>query len=340
MKRLLWLYSVIAGMFCILTAASQIMQKPKETVAERFVFKYEAGRPLVYSIGLKMSTNTDIKAGTESLNTKMTSAIRYRLTLTPTANTKGGVTTMRLEPSNIEADWDITEAGNHIILSLRGSDMKGTLNGVVTIDTAKDIGTDEAQDFKKEILPLYLSGQVDLDNQGNIKQFRGDPPFVEFWTNAAATQVGLFGIVFPERPIPVGDIWQETLLLKKIDHTKIEGEGLHFTMTFTRQPDVVLEGKRIAVFNLSAPLSSKNLTGFEQQMGQNTRVNILQLDRRSTGTLRFDQERGVLIDCTTKADANGLIKTIVQGQEVTMDQKIDVDMQVNLISDKPSSVQQ
>jgi hypothetical protein len=198
----------------------------------------------------------------------------------------------------------------------------------------------QAQEFKKEILPLYLSGQVDMDSRGNIKQFRGDLPFVEFWTDAVASQVGFFGVVFPERAIAIGDNWQETLSLKKMGQIKLEGEGLRCNVTFTRQPDAVVQGKRMAAFNLSAPFSHKDLTGFIEQMGQSMRLDISQFERRATGTIRFDQERGLLIDGTMKADANGSMNALVQGQALTMELKIEADMRVSLISEKETPAQQ
>ena len=47
----------------------------------------------------------------EKMNMKTVYEMRYRVTLTPTADPKEGVSTMRLEPSNIEGDWDITGPG-------------------------------------------------------------------------------------------------------------------------------------------------------------------------------------------------------------------------------------
>ena len=121
----------------------------------------------------------------------MTIDMRYQVKLTPDPVSKDGTSTMRLEPSNIESDWDITGPGGRIVLSLRGSDMEGTQNGNVIIDTKKSIGSDQAKQFKKEILPLYLTGQMDMDVSGKVKQFQGDAPFVEFWV-AACVKVAEF----------------------------------------------------------------------------------------------------------------------------------------------------
>ncbi len=300
--------------------------------ADRFTFKYAPNRPLAYAMGMKMTLDMDMKSGAESMTMKMSFDLRYRIKLTPTADTQAGATALRLDPSGIEGDWDITGPGGHIVITLRGTEMKGTQDGVVIINTAEDIGIEQAQAFKKEIMPLYLSGQVDLDPQGNVKGFRGDVPFVEFWTEAMSSQVGMWGIVFPQRALAVGDTWEEALVLKKMGQIKLEGDGMRCTVTFSRKPDVVASQKRLAEFSLSAPFSQKNLTGYMEQMGQVTRVNFTKFDRRAAGTIHFDQERGVLTDAVLRADADGSMSFAGQGQTASMELGIEMDMRVNLLS--------
>jgi hypothetical protein len=333
MKTLRGIFAGVLGIACVLALPGWAQQASKPTSGQRFEFKYEINRPLAYSMGMKISMDMDMKAGTESMNMKMIIDMHYHVTLTPTADPKERITTMRFEPSNIEGDWDITGPGGHLVMSLRGADMKGTQNGVMVIDTVKDIGVAQAQEFKKEILPLYLSGQMDIDTRGKVKQFRGDIPFVEFWTDAIASQVGFFGVVFPEGAIAVGATWQDGLSLKKMGQIKLEGEGLRCTVIFTRQPDIVVQGRTLAAFTLSAPFSNKDLTGSMEQMGQITRLNISKFDRRATGTFRFDQERGVLTEGTMKADANASMNALFQGQGLTMDLQMDMEMRMNLLSE-------
>lgn len=333
MKKHREIRAVVLGILFVLAIPGWAQQASTPTSDQGFAFKYEINRPLAYSMGVKVGLDMDIKVGTEKMNMKTVYEMRYRVTLTPTADPKEGVSTMRLEPSNIEGDWDITGPGGHIIISLRGADMKETQNGVVVIDTAKDIGVAQAQEFKKEILPLYLSGQVDLDPRGNVKQFRGDIPFVEFWADTIESQIGLWGIVFPERAIAVGETWQESLTLKKAGEVKLEGEGVRCTVTFTRQPDVVVQGRSLAVFSLSAPFNYKDLTGSMEQMGQIIRLNISYFDRRANGTFCFDQDRGVLTDGATKVDANTSMNALVEGQALTMGLQMEMDMRVNLLSE-------
>lgn len=299
--------------------------------AERFAFQYAANRPLNYAMGMKMKLDMDMKSGTESMKMKMSFDLRYRMKLTPAAGAQGGVTSLRLEPSGIEGDWDITGPGGHIVISLRGREMKGTQNGVMIINTAEGVGVEQADAFKKEIMALYLSGNVDLDPRGNVKGFHGDAPFVDFWNDAMSSQVGMWGIVFPGRAVAVGDSWEEALVLKKMGQIVLDGEGMRCTVTFNRKPDVVSQGNRLAEFNLSAPFSHKNLTGSIEQMGQITHVNLASFERHATGTLHFDQARGVVTDSALKADATGSVTFEGQGQAASMELAIEMDVRVNLL---------
>lgn len=340
MRRLAWFYSVKVGVFCMLLSTSQAQQTFNEGAGLKFLFKYETGHSFAYSIGMKMGMNMGIKVSTETIDMKMTVDARYWITFTPTADPKHGVTTMRMEPSNIETDWDITGPGGHIVMSLRGTEVKGTQNGIVIIDTKQNIGVAQAQELKKEILPLYLSGEVDVDDRGNVRQFRGDVPFVEFWTNELSSLgEGLFGIIFPDREVAVGDTWQVSSCLKKIGQLKLEGKGLCYTETFTREPDEIVQNNGITVFKLSASFTHKNLTGFIEQMGQRMRFNILQFDRIATGKIRFDQNQGLLLDSTIKVEGNGLMNMVVEGQTAIVDLKMDGDMRIALIPERPKATQ-
>jgi len=45
---------------------------------------------------------------------------------------------------------------------------------------------------------------MELDSLGNLGKFYGDLPFEEFWNEAPLEQIGIFGIVFPEKSIAMG----------------------------------------------------------------------------------------------------------------------------------------
>lgn len=308
-----------------------------QATAQQFAFKYPVNQSLSYAQGVKLKMNMDIKAGAESIKLKMAFDVRYTVKLTALKEPQDGVTPVRLEPSGVEVDWDITGPAGHIVLNLRGSQMKGTQNGIVIIDTARDIGVAQAQDFKKEIMALYLSGQADLDARGNTKKFRGDPPFVEFWTEAGEGQLGFFGSVFPERPVAVGGSWTENLSLKKIGQVMLEAPGLQGIVTFTRLPDSIVRGKPLATFNISAPFYQKGLKGSLEEGGQRTRLNVSHLGRRANGTFHFDQARGVLVDSKITGDGDGAMRTVVQGQEADMTLDMIMEVRTTLLEEKPAA---
>jgi len=63
---------------------------------------------------------------------------------------------------------------------------------------------------------------MELDSLGNLGKFYGDLPFEEFWNEAPLEQIGIFGIVFPEKSIAMGQKWQREVLIhachKRVKH--------------------------------------------------------------------------------------------------------------------------
>jgi hypothetical protein len=285
-------------------------------------FKFTPGQPLTYAMSTRMKIDMDMRVGGESAKTKVDFTLRCNVKLTPKAQPKAGITTCGLSTSDIEGDWDIGGPAGNIVLKLRGSRMTGTQNGNVIIDTEKDIGTAQAKEFRKEIAALYMSGEMDLDSRGNIKDIRGEMAFVDFWREANEGSVGFFGIVFPEKPVPQGSSWTEIVSLKKMGDIQLEGEGLRCTVTFTRQPDSTLQGTPLALFKTSAPFDEKNLVGNLLQMGQKTRLSIPTFRRKAAGTAQFDPQKGLLLDSDLKIDADASMNAVVQGQQLNMDMTI------------------
>ena len=313
-----------------------------QPAAKSFQFKYAAGKPLSYAMNIQMKTTMDMKVGGESgetVKTKTDFAIRCKLKLTPKAEKTPGVTTCVLATSDVEQDLDITNPTGNTVIKLRGDRMTGTLNGNVIVDTEKDIGTAQAKEFRKELAALYMTGEMDLDSRGRITDIRGEPAFVDFWKEANDASVGFFGIVFPEGPVAVGGSWDEKVAVRKMGEILLEKEGMRSTVTFTRQPDAISppsplplgEGKGegpaprpLALVKLSAPLDQKDLVGYLSQAGQKTRLDIPTFRRKVLGTVRFDPQQGILIDSDTKIDADAAMNASVQGQQLTMDMKIEV----------------
>jgi hypothetical protein len=325
---------ILAAMlgFALVSAGQDAFAQP---ASQAFQFKFTPGQPLTYAMTTRMKMDMDMKTAKGSAKTKIDVKLQCNVKLAPQAAAKPGVTTCTLSTSDIDGDWDISGPAGNIVLKLRGAQMTGTHNGTVIIDTEKDIGTAQAKDFKKEIAALYLSGQMDLDNRGSIKDIRGETPFVEFWKEANEASVGFFGIVFPDKPVAAGGTWTEKVSLKKMGEILLEGEGLRCTVTFTRQPDTTVQGRPAALFKLSAPFAEKDLVGTLQQMGQKTKLSIPAFRRTATGTVEFDQAKGVLIDSETKIDANASMNANIQGQDLKMDMVIGAEIGLKLAPPSP-----
>lgn len=298
---------------------------------QEFLFKFESDRPLLYATKSRISIDMDIQAPGESVKTTMEIEMRYDIKLTPKGKLGGDVTTLRLEPSDLEADWDITGPAGHIIMKLRGSDITATQNGVTIIDTKKDIGLAGAREIKNELVALYLSGDLDIDSRGKVVNIHGDVPFVEFWTEAIEGQPGFFGVVFPGKPIAMGDTWKQFLTLKKMGDILLEEPGLRCTITLTRDSDTTIDGRNISSFILVAPLKQRDLVGYMNQGGEQIRVNILTFDRSGSGTVSFDGKEGVLIDYNMEIEAKSHMNISIGEETAVVDMVIGGIMDMQLL---------
>ncbi|NQT83864.1 hypothetical protein HQ563_12615 [bacterium] len=301
--------------------------------AQQFIFKFEPNRPLLYAMKVRMKIDMDMQMAMQSMKMKMEFELRWKFKLVPKDKPSEDLNTVRLEPSGLEGDWDITGPAGHIVMKLRGSDVTGTQDGVTTIDTKRGIGLSEARQVKTEISGLYLSGEIDIDSRGNVVNIRGDVPFVEFWTEACEGQPGIFGVVFPEKPVATGDTWKEFIVLKKMGEVLLEEPGLRCTVALTRQPDTTARGRKISRFAIEAPFKQRNLVAYMHQAGQRIQVDIPTFDRSASGTARFDAERQVLIDSHMKIDAKAHMEMSAAGEGATIDMVMGAVTDLALLPD-------
>jgi len=151
-----------------------------------FVFQYLEDT-LAYALNMDIRTISDVESNGATQHIELAYSLCYHFKLILLKESQGRWHRLRLEPSNIEGNWDIKGPGGHIVVTLDTSaQMKGTQDETLLFDTEKGIGVEQAQDFKKEIYPLYLSGSLELDSLGNLGKFYGDLPFEEFWNEAAS----------------------------------------------------------------------------------------------------------------------------------------------------------
>jgi hypothetical protein len=300
-----------------------------------FLFKFETNHPLIYSIETKINTDTSMNSGLQNIGTHSTVDVRFKAKLTATEKAHNGITTVHYEPYDVEVNTDVINSSGHIKVVQKGMQVKGTQNGIVLFDTTKNMGMSQAKKFKNEMLPVFLSGYMDFDPFGGIREFHGDLPFIDFWNDAMKSQIGFFGIVFPERRLAVGDSWQKIIPLTSLGPVKLDGDGVLCTNTFTRELDFSTNGVTLANFNESAPLNDQDLTGYLEQLGQNVAVNLSNLERDASGTLCFDQKHGDLSESSTTGSASFVMATIIEGRSVTGHVNIQVDMHLKLLSNPP-----
>jgi hypothetical protein len=325
MKRFIVISTIILCGLGLLAILLEAEQRLKATREQKFVFRYKINEPMVYSMGMKMRIDMQDEVNNK---TTTTTELRYQFKLTPLRASEDEITTMRLEPLDLEGYFDIFSPVGHIALFFRGSEIKGTVNGVPIIDTEKGIGVAEAEEFKKKILPFHLNGEIDIDSKGYVKGLRGDSPFVEFWKEVVDQHKSLFSIVFPDRAIAIGDTWTETITRKKLGEIELVGKELRCTVTFTRLPDITTQRKRLAVFSLSASCSAEGLTGLMEHEGEIIRVHISHLDLTTSGTIHFDKDKGILIDETMKEIA--VMNISMQNQVTKM--SLSTESTINLIN--------
>lgn len=255
-----------------------------------FTFRFVEGQSETFVTTFTTDISMEIDVAGQSVDTTMQLTLRSTATLTPTGPAKDGVTALRFEPDAFEGEWNITAPGAHVHVTLSGADVFGTRNGVTIIDTENGIGLAEAKELKQEIMPMYLSGEIYMDEDGT-SEFRGDLPFTEFWNeNVQVYGPGFFGIVFPDRPLSPGDSWDVEVVLDKMKNIRLGGDGLTRLTRYERGADE----DDTAMFSVSANLQETSLAGVMSERGQDIQVQIPKLAFETTGTIAFDATSGVL----------------------------------------------
>jgi hypothetical protein len=327
----------------LLLAATGALHAAPPAAEDNFIFKFDVAHPLVYAIRSKIEMTTYMSAGGQTASpttTKSATEVRYKIKLTAESPGKDGATLLHYEPFDYESDSEATGPSGHFVNTVRGLQVKGTQNGITVMDTEKEIGTSQAKAFKSDATLLLLSGKILFDEHGGAKEFHGDLPFVDFWKGIVKAQVGVFGVTFPDHPLAKGDSWDAIVPLKSIGQIKLEGDGLSYTNTFTRRDDSDWRGHHVAILELTAPLRCHDLTGYIEQGGQSTHLNVTEFERHATGTLHFDREHGTLIDNETTGTATSAMTTLVQGRALSMRMEMRIESEIKLLDDSGKAVNQ
>lgn len=319
---------------------SRAGEKQSAHPGDNFTFKF-GKEPLVYSIRVKTYTKTSVSRGSSystgapyanSAQSAVTSTLdtRYKIRLSGMGQTKDGSMTVRYEPLDYEADSDSTGAAGHFVTTVRGLSVKSTQNGIEIVDTEKEMGMEQAKPYKNAAVPLLLSGSMEMNGIGEIKDIHGDLPFVDFWHRRLKTDLGLFSLQFPGHAVTNGETLQFVIPLESPGPIKIDGGPLYYTNFLTFAEIAPGNDASLATFQYSAPMFRHDLSGYMEQQGQSTRVDLDEIDVRGSGSLHFDKTRGVLVDEDITKSASLTITGLIQGRAITshidMRTQTDVDL--------------
>jgi hypothetical protein len=321
----------------------------KSSAARGASLEFAFGKePLVYSFHqnteskMYISNPSASAAGAPYANgsgqtmTKSSADLRFKFRLTAVGPAKNGVIPVRYEPFDYEADLESTGSAGHFVTTVRGLDVKSTQNGILTVDTRKEIGFTQAKAIKIDAYPNLLSGTFDFGARGEIKSIHGDLPFVDTWGQQEKLQIGLFGFQLPDHAVTNGETWQIVVSTKSAGPVKFDGEPLNQTNFFTLVEESSTDDLPIATFKLSAPMLSHDISGYIEERGQSTHADMSEFELHGLGMIRFDKKRGVLVDENISRSATITMTMLVQGRAMSSHTENRVKTEINLL---PSSTE-
>jgi len=274
-------------LFCLLTIG--VCARAAADDSRLFAFKFQTNQPLVYAVSLKFRTVTENNVGGKTTMLSNTRDIRYRARLTEYRMNPDGTTLVHFKPYHLAEDLDNTGQG-HSVAQIRDLKIKSLQNGIVTIDTENNVGMGQANSIRINVYPNLLSGYFNFAPSGRTLTFEGDLPFVDYWTGMLKGRLGFFYLYFPDHPVGIHETWTETILNSSSGGVTLDNP-LTFTNTFTREPDLTTNGNPVATFDMTGGDHLQNISGYSEQNGQKSSLNISQMDRNTFGTYQFDQKR-------------------------------------------------
>jgi hypothetical protein len=325
------------------TAASQAGDKPGSTHAASYEFAF-GKEPLVYSVHQKSETKSVVSnpssyssgapyanAPAPGVTTKTIVDIHFKFRLTTMGTTKDGLTTVRYEPFDYLSDTESSGPSGRFVTSTRGLSVKSTQNGIVIIDTDKEIGYSQAKGLKAEIIPSLLSGTFDINSSGDVVAIHGDLPFVDAWTEQEKMQIGLFGFRLAGHAVTNGETWEAVLPMKSAGPIKFEGSPLNHTNYFTLVDDAATDNPSLTTLKLSAPMISRDLGGYIEERGQSTHADLSEFEIHAFGMIHFDKKRRIFIDEDLSRSVSMSMTLLVQGRAMTSRTELHSEIQMDLV---------
>lgn len=298
--------------------------------ARVFRFSFKLNEPLTYSVATKTKTVTDTSSTARNAMNRNLSEMRYKMRMTAIASNKDGTMRVHYEPLDYEQDVEISTLQGKTTITTRGMNIVGKLNDFVTVDTAKDIGTADAQNLKLGVYGPQLSGYFDFDPQGEIKNCAGDLPFVDYWQQLLKNSYGLFRITFSTNAVNTHSSWSNSVTSSKMSGVALNGDTLTQTRVYSREPDATYGS--VASFSLYESEDYKDLSAYVERGGQRTPIMVPQSDNNVNATYDFDYQHGHLIAMKMTQKMTVAVKAMNQGIVSTTQSDSESETSIKLIT--------
>ncbi len=297
-----------------------------------FQFKFDANKPLIYGVDIKVRQVTDSDIGQRTSLTRTTTDTRYKMRLTAAGTNRDGTVVVYYEPFDYEQDSQTTAPSGQIDMTTRGLKIISKHNGIAMIDTEKGIGFSQAQTAKQAVYPHLLTGYMDFEPSGNIKSYEGDLAFIDTWQTMLKDMTNLFYIAFPTNALAVNDSWTNYYGFKTIGPIAFSGDGITQAWDYVRGPDQATTNGPIASFTVYMSSNYKDLDAYLDQFGQQTAMNIPQYTESINSTYQFDQKRGYLVSETQSENLHQDMSMMVQGNAGTSHGDTERNVSIVLLS--------
>jgi hypothetical protein len=300
--------------------------------AQLFQFKFDPNKPLTYQFEVKSGQMNDTTVGQRSTLTRTTVDTRFKVRLTAVGTNADGTISVYYEPYDYEQDSRSSGPSGEIECSTRNLDVVSKQNGIVTVDTQNGVGRSQWLTMKQSVYPHLLSGYMDFDLGGRVEKFEGDLPFIDNWQHFLQYSSNLFYIVFPANGLAITDTWTNYYHYNTAGPVAFDNGGIVQPWSFTRGPDQAGTNGPLATFTLYMSYDDKDLTGYTDQGGQRSAIDIPEQVESMNASFQFDQKRGCLVSMTQSENLHGDMNMVLQGNSATAHDESENNTTITLIS--------
>lgn len=325
-------FSLLLNFFWLALAAAQCETMTNTPLGPIFQFKFDPNKPLIYSLDFKTRVVNDVSAGQRTSLTSSSSDTRYKIRLTASGTNQDGTTAVYYEPFDFEQDLQSVGPGGQMDTSVRGLTIISKQNGVVVVDSEKNIGVSQSQNLKPAVYTHLLTGYFDFEPTGRIKKLEGNLPFVDVWQNNLKFSTNIFYIEFPTNSIAVHDSWTNYFKLKTANGVTFNGEGVVQPWVYNRESDQMTTAGQISSFSFSVSDSYKDISGYVDQYGQQTSVAVPRHTDNENAIFQFDQKLGCLVSMKKSDRSHDDMSMIVQGNPSEGHIDTTTDISITLLS--------